>query len=257
MRALLDLLFPSACTGCGSPGDLACHNCTAPLHAPARVRMPVPTPPGLPPVYAVADYAGSTRDLVLAYKEREVLSLRRPLAAALASGLVAAMAAGSPPGEVVVVPVPSTRAALRRRGFDPVARLCRTAVSTARAAGCECTVVPALRHRRVVADSAGLSASGRAANLAGALEVRPAAVPRLAGRCVVLVDDVVTTGSTLTEAARAVRAAGAVVVAGATVAATVRRRGLARAGLPKVRAAHYGAGRGPAPAEEAPEWTSS
>ncbi|MFC6931682.1 ComF family protein [Actinomadura yumaensis] len=124
---------------------------------------------------------------------------------------------------VVVVPVASGRRAVRRRGHDPTRRMAAVAVREARAGGLRVVGADVLRQRREVADQAGLTASGRVANLAGALEVVPGA--RLAGRRVVLVDDVITTGASLAEAARAVRRAGAEVAAAATVAATPLRRG--------------------------------
>ncbi|WP_369688378.1 ComF family protein [Actinomadura macra] len=83
------------------------------------------------------------------------------------------------------------------------------------------TRADALRHTRRVSDQAGLTVSERAANLAGALEAVPRA--KVAGRRVVLVDDVITTGATLAEAARALRAADAEVIGAATLAATQRR----------------------------------
>jgi predicted amidophosphoribosyltransferase len=70
-----------------------------------------------------------------------------------------------------------------------------------------------------VRDSAGLDAVQRRANLAGRYRARPGAP----GARVVLVDDVVTSGATLTEAARALRAAGQQRVLAAVVAATPRQ----------------------------------
>jgi predicted amidophosphoribosyltransferase len=85
-------------------------------------------------------------------------------------------------------------------------------------------VVPALAVRRSVRDQAGLDRAARSANLAGSVRLRRSAVGRLRGRAVVLVDDVVTTGATLAEAARVLRASGLDVVGAAVVAATARER---------------------------------
>jgi predicted amidophosphoribosyltransferase len=79
----------------------------------------------------------------------------------------------------------------------------------------------ALQHRRRVADQAGLTATARSTNLTGALQARL----DLRGVRVIVVDDVVTTGATLTEAARALRDAGAEVPAAAVIATTERHTG--------------------------------
>jgi predicted amidophosphoribosyltransferase len=71
-----------------------------------------------------------------------------------------------------------------------------------------------------VADQAGLAAAARRRNLNGALAVRAGWRARLAGRSLLLVDDVVTTGATLLDARRALTEAGARVLAAATVAST-------------------------------------
>ncbi|WP_046470741.1 ComF family protein, partial [Allosalinactinospora lopnorensis] len=77
-------------------------------------------------------------------------------------------------------------------------------------------VLPALCHRRHVADQAGLDRERRRANLAGALALRSRVGPALHGESIVVIDDVVTTGATLAEATRVLRNAGAT-VAGAAV----------------------------------------
>jgi predicted amidophosphoribosyltransferase len=220
MRALLDLVLPVECVGCGHRGVVACDAGLRQLAALPRLAWPRPSPPGLPPPWAVAGYSEHVRDFLLAYKEEGVVALRRPLGVSLASSLRAALGAEERP--VLVVPVPSSRAARRRRGCDVVADVAITAVTELRGEGRRLQVVRALRHARRVADSAGLTAAERSANLAGAFAVRSGQLARLAGSRVVVVDDLVTTGVTLTECSSALRTAGADVLAVATIAATRR-----------------------------------
>jgi ComF family protein len=238
VRALLDLLLPTTCCGCGRPGAAVCSTCAVPLSAPARIAWPTPTPAGLPAPYAVADYADRTRRLILAYKEDGVLAARAMLCRALARSVLAAVRHANGGAGVVVVPVPSTARARRVRGEDVVKQLARGAVRVARAGDHPMQVLSLLRHARPVADSAGLSAVARSENLHLALAARPRAVALVAGRSVVLVDDVVTTGATLAESARALRVAGIEAVAAAAIAATRRR---SEGGLHNRPLGHYGA----------------
>lgn len=117
----------------------------------------------------------------------------------------------------MVVPVPTRAGAARRRGYDPVRMLALAAARGHGRAASRARVVPALHHRRRVADQAGLDQRHRRANLAGALTVRPRTAQALSGSAVIVVDDVVTTGATLAEASRALRAAGADVVGAAVL----------------------------------------
>lgn len=225
-HAALDLVVPHECLGCGTPGVAWCHACSAALHGPAHLVRPDPCPPGLPPTFAVVSYDGVVRRALVVHKENGRRDLRRPLAAALALSVQAALVwvGGSPDqagAQPVIVPVPSSASATRRRGEDPTGGLVGAAATRL---GLRRRLAPALAHRRPVADQAGLGAAGRAANLHGALAVRGRWVEALRGQAVVVVDDVVTTGATLAEAARALRDGGAGPIAAAVVAATVRRR---------------------------------
>jgi predicted amidophosphoribosyltransferase len=224
--------------GCQLGGGALCGECGTALLAEPRLAWPTPAPPGLPPPYAIADYGGAVRAAILAYKEHHRRGLLRPLCRALSAAAAIAWTTHAPPRrgpavsadpvwsaqEVLLVAVPSTRAAIRARGHDPAAGLAQATARELRRRGLPAVRYPVLRHARIVDDQAGLSAAARTGNLAGALVV-PRPLRRLvAGRRIMLIDDVVTTGATLAEAARSLRLAGADPVAAAVIAAT-RRHG--------------------------------
>ena len=181
--------------------------------------MPTPVPDGLAPAFSASEYAGVPRALVLAHKERGVLPLARPLGELLA----AAVRSATPgPGPVLLVPVAGRPAAIRERGHDPMLAVTTQAARLLP----EARTARLLRCRTTAADQAGLTASERAANLAGTLWCPSAGLHRWAGlrARVVICDDVLTTGSTAREAQRALESAGVRVSAIATVAATRRTR---------------------------------
>jgi predicted amidophosphoribosyltransferase len=180
---------------------------------------PVWVPHSVLPVRAAAPYTGAVRDALLAYKERG----RRDLAGVLGALLARAVPAVPETPALLLVPMPSTRSASAARGGDHLLRLTRHA---ARSRGMR-VATGALRFNREVQDSAGLGVAARSRNLASAMTAR--AGP--AGAVAVLVDDVVTTGATLTEAHRALCAAGWAVTGAAVLAATPLRRGAGAASI--------------------------
>lgn len=228
-----DLLLGGRCAACDRPGSVLCPGCRDLLPREALLARgptrPQPCPPGLPPTWAVAGYDGPLRSVLLAHKEHGQQALARPLGELLAlalAGLLGAACRDGPP--VVLVPVPSRPAAVRSRGRDPTLHLVRAAARVLREDGRDVAVTRLLTTRSGLVDQAGLGRAGRAANLHGSLRVRTSALratarraPRIAG--VVVCDDVVTTGATLAEAARALGSVGLTVIGAATVAATRRR----------------------------------
>jgi predicted amidophosphoribosyltransferase len=197
---LADLVLPRICIGCGRPGRSLCLRC-----GPHRVlRLDVA---GLP-IVAAGAYEGTLRAALIAYKERGRRDLAGPLGELLAG------AAACCPADVLV-PVPSAARAARARGGDHVLRLARAAARCG--AG---RIATPLLLARPVQDSAGLGSRERARNLHGAMTASP---PPRPGAGALVLDDIVTTGATLREAARALTAAGWTVRSAAVVAATERR----------------------------------
>jgi len=322
LAALADLVLPRACAGCGRGGAAVCAACVAGLTGVPILAAPgnvaIPGRRGLVPCVAAGRYAGPAGSLVIAYKERGRLELTSVLGGALATAVDTALGLARPPGgpagrAILLVPVPASAGALRRRGFDHVARVAAVAARLVTGTGMPAWVAPLLRPVRRTADQAELGARERAENVAGAFAARPAAVARIVaalsgpgpagppgwasqrtaayghdgrdgrdgrdpggpprrtgpigwpprasrqgtpwravqgdscpsgsgweapstGRVdVVVVDDVVTTGATLAEAARALRQVGLPVLASAAIAAVGGAAARPRVRLPTTR----------------------
>jgi predicted amidophosphoribosyltransferase len=221
-EAAMDLLFGLCCVGCGHPGAIACPGCRAALELLPRRTDPTPRPAGLPPVYSVGAYDGAIRAMLLGYKEDAKLALARPLSAALArscAAIVAEYGAGLPAVRLVELPTPASR--IRDRGHDPLGALTGLAARQLRRAGIDARRWPALRITRQVADQSGLNELDRHSNLDGAFEVRAWAAR--GGVPVIVVDDIVTTGSSALAASAALTAHSETVLGVAVIAATARR----------------------------------
>lgn len=159
------------------------------------------------PVFSLGRYAGARRNAIVAVKEHGRADLVRPLGDALRGGLRQLVMWGVLDAPLAVVPAPTRRHAARRRGGDPVARMAVAATS----GGQDVNVVRALRMTALVRDSVGLSSAARQRNVAG--RVRPWGSPHGLDGDVVVVDDIVTTGATVSESVRVLQTSGARVIA--------------------------------------------
>lgn len=210
---LLDLAFPAVCPGCGREGSPICARCAPALDA--RLRAPPGALIGLPgdlpaPLLQLewcAPFAGVVRDSLHALKYAGEQRIADPLGAAMGRRWAAAGDGGD-----VLVPVPVHALRRRERGYDQAELLAR---SVGRAIGLP--VTNCLVRARATEAQFRLGRGERAGNVASAFAptIDAAAVR---DRWVVLVDDVVTTGSTLASCARTLLQAGALAVSALTMA---------------------------------------
>lgn len=206
LGSVLDVVLPLECGGCAAAGLRWCSVCRAAWDVKTDEPHLV-TPrvdPGVP-VFALGRYAGPRRQAIIAVKEHGRADLVAPLARALALGLHRLSAWGVLAESFTLVPAPTRLWAARRRGGDPVTRVATAAIR----ARPETVVSPVLRTVGRARDSVGLSTDARQRNIAGRVRMTGPAP----GGEVVVVDDVVTTGATATEAVRVLTEAGANVVA--------------------------------------------
>ena len=221
-RAALDLLFPPRCLGCGGGGAFLCAGCADSLRQAAPPRCPSCWQPGAdagrcldcqlrPPAYdglrAAFVYQGMARELVHALKYRGMTALAAPMASLLAQAVRSHGLAAD-----VVVAVPLSGLRRRLRGYNQAEALAR---ALGRELGLPVSGRALERRRHTPPQARSADAEARRRNVVGAFRCRERAI---AGRRVLLVDDVATTGATLDACAAALKAAGARSVWGLTFA---------------------------------------
>ena len=201
VRTLAAALVPPLCAACGRscrPEAVICSRCVGRLSR--SEPLTGKGPPGLDRAWSSASHEGVARELVAALKFRRLIPVAALMAERIELHLPGHLRGGS------IVPVPPAAARHRRRGFDPTGEL-----AAALAALLAAPLEPCLVRR------GGGRQVGRRR---GERLARP---PRIearaeAPRSVLLVDDVLTTGATLTACARALRAAGSTRVVAVTFA---------------------------------------
>jgi ComF family protein len=216
---LLDLAFPARCPGCAREGQPICLRCAPALDARLElaagvaIGLPSDVPAPLLQLEWCAPFSGFVRRALHELKYGGETRLAVPLGEAIARRWRRAGAGGD-----VLVPVPVHAERARRRGYDQAELIARAA---GRALGLPCA--PILERTRATTAQFDLDRATRATNVRGAFALRArdvtAAGPNpLAGRWIVLIDDVVTTGATLSACAEPLLAGGAIGVSAITVA---------------------------------------
>ena len=164
---------------------------------------------------AYGAYDGALRDLVHLLKYQRVHSVA-PLLGRLMEQALAEVAL---PERLLVVPVPLFKRKRHSRGFNQAEAIAKAFVSRRRAAGIELDTASLARVRET-ASQTGLTRHQRRANVRGAFAVTKR--ERIRDRSILVIDDVMTTGTTAAECARVLKRAGARQVFVATVARATR-----------------------------------
>ncbi|MBK5275357.1 MAG: ComF family protein [Desulfuromonadales bacterium] len=232
LAAALDVVFPPLCHVCRAcipdAGELhicpACLERMPPIRAPLCVICGIPfigagdshtcgscctTHPRFDSARAALGYEGAARDLIHAFKYRNKTHLRRPLGLLMIRGLSEFILAGR---HDLIMPVPLHRKKLSSRGFNQALLLSEILSHQLQIALDRHN----LRRIRWTEPQVNLAAADRKANVKGAFAIHEPALVR--GHRVLLVDDVLTTGSTVEECAGTVKGAGAAGVTVITVA---------------------------------------
>jgi ComF family protein len=206
----LDLIYPPRCGGCDKRGTLLCPECRRTIIGPGESALAVPEIDLL--LYGGA-FEGPLREAIHKFKYQGDTPLARWLAGLLTGRITRHLAttwrAGEPP---VLVPVPLHAAKRRERGYNQAELLARH-IAKETGVAIDFGLVRVKETRSQV----GLSGPEREANVAGAFKWRHEKAPRT----VILVDDVCTTGATLTECAAVLKLKGARSVCAVTVAKAI------------------------------------
>jgi len=237
-RRMLDWLLPPQCLACGRPSERAgalcaecwaaadfiaepmCGCCGLPFELPSRAGTVcgacLRQPPAFERARAVMAYDDLTRRMILGLKYAD----RLDMAPAFAEWL------GRAGGDLVaeadwIAPVPLHWTRLLKRRFNQAAELARRLAHDRQGGYAPDLLV----RKRATPSQAGLNAAGRRRNLRAAFAVKDAWRPRIAGKRILLIDDVMTTGATLTACAKTLTRAGAGAVDVLTLARVVRPAG--------------------------------
>ena len=223
--------IPSQCAVCGRwPGPRICADCrsrwTPVIHRCRRCALPLPStaldcgaclkhPPRLRHCTAVLEYGYPWQRLITRYKFEADLGLVRSLAELMHS---------HPQVQQhlqlcdALLPVPASDSRIRSRGFDHTALLATALARQARSPGIVLNGAVQRQHTDLPQHNA--SRQQRLRQLRGAFSVRPAAISNLAGKHLLLLDDVMTTGATLDAMAQCLLDAGAKSISALVLART-------------------------------------
>ena len=209
INTILSLIFPSSCLACGRGGEYFCENCLKDL--------PLAENPEEDFIYSVFNYRDkAVKRAVWLLKYNGKYSIATILARAMSDKIaeeLSELEAFENFTEPVVIPIPLSKKRLKERGFNQAELLAK---ATAEKLGVALKTGLLKKIKDTPPQARTSSRKQRFENIRGSFEVAPD--PVLKEARIVLIDDVLTTGATMSEAASALKKAGAKIVIGAVAA---------------------------------------
>ena len=204
IHELTQLLFPTRCYGCNAIGLSICSTCRREWHPHYYL-----THLNKIKVHSAILYSPTASKIILAAKENGLVGADRLIIDAIVHVIKRGDFTAS---NARLVPIPSAQGNRRRRGRDFIQEICEEISQQT-----QIPVLPLLTIVRKVSDQSGLSAKDRASNMHGAFGLKPGMFPR---GDLLLIDDVVTTGASVSEATRALQSGGLRVLGSVTACVT-------------------------------------
>ena len=217
--SLKELVFTNSCISCTTPKFWLCPECLAGWSAGVKKNWLA----GIS-IYFKSDYSSKTASVILAAKEGNNVNAINLLANAISQSIIFSLTDLKLTGVITLITIPSSPAAIRRRGRDHISILAESVQKELTKKSIPINYAPILFQKKSIKDQSQLSSAQRKENTSGKFAVKTCEIPQGA---VFLIDDLITTGASMQEGVRALAEAKITVAAGVTACA-VRRNSLIR-----------------------------
>ena len=214
LKSLKELVFTKVCISCCEPQFWLCPSCLSGWNSSVKKSLVSGKP-----LYFQSDYSKKTASVILAAKEGNDLNAIKLLASAISQSIEFSLLDLRLTGVITLITIPSSPAAIRRRGGDHIKTLAEFVQRDLNRKSITADYAPILFQKKSIRDQSQLSGQQRVENTKGKFAVKSCEIPQGA---VYLIDDLITTGASIVEGVRALSEAKITTLACATACAVGR-----------------------------------
>ena len=195
LKPLLQLIYPPNCLICFATGSAICQGCTNNWQQDVKVGQVVKIP-----LYFTNFYNPDSAKIILAAKESGNQIAKSLLANSIAKSIRKAVTDLNLTGDIALVSIPSSSAAIRKRGRNHIQELTTEIINIERIHGTSLLNLPILSISKKIKDQSNLNKAERMLNLSGAYLTKS---PECSFNNLIIIDDLITTGASIQEGIRA------------------------------------------------------